>query len=83
MDTSVTATETETQGEGSKLDGKAIFVTDENGDPASIFNPTNGTLAHSAASSEADYQGRKKSAGTAQLGLKYCPQPQECSILSR
>ena len=79
LETSVTETEINAD---SKLDGKVLVVTDENGVLTSTVN--NGNLfANSAASSEAEFQGRKKSAGTAQLGQKYCPKPQECSILSR
>ena len=79
LETSVTETEMNVD---SKLEGKVFVVTDENGEMASAVN-NGGLFANSAASSEAEFQGRKKSAGTAQLGPKYCPQPQECSILSR
>merc|ERR1719383_1549301 len=82
METSMTATETDAHFEGSKAENQVILVTDENGDPASSNVGNYGNLANSVASSEAEYHGRKKSAGTSQLGIKYCPRPQECSILS-
>ena len=82
METSLTQTEAEICPQVSAPDNKLILVIDEAGDPPQK-NSLSYRMGNSVASSDVEYHGRKKSAGSAQLGPKYCPRSQECSILAR